>query len=376
MNLVSTLKRKIIYYLTSLGCRLVHIQSSGVVYEISYQANQFVIQPAKSNNALILLADKDAVFETHQVLPVNSDNEAKQILKHLTHQAPFDGVMSKCVNQTSNEYVANLSSTVLPEDAQYRFVLPLHWVLLRSVDKAQYQFNLTSYIASVTFGVFTAIPYQQSSPVMNEPSLSDAVEDIPVYSQQSLLKVVFKALVKVPLHWWLNALCVNRYSGTLTEIPWRKFSITASIVLGAYAVISSISLYAANQIFSHQADIVVEDATSVAKQRREYFELTDRLSLEASLHNQNQYYLDIWHIVTELLGQGVNITALNVNDDKIQMFGNAESASDVILSLEAQGLQNVSFISSVRENRRLNRQNFSIEFERNVEVTAEVDDET
>ena len=294
------------------------------------------------------------------MLPVESHNEASKVLLHMRSDAPFEGRTAKYLHKHHDQFIANFATSTLKDDVHHWFMMPLHWVLCSSQNAIAYQLFNEYVEIHLAHGQYFSNNFNDKSALAGFTA-----NDTPVVKLQEtdVVQLVVDNLFRMPLNVWRNAFKAKKSNQSNLKQTSLTLLVSAGIALITYLSVSSIVLFSAHQISDNYAKSQLDEAANISRERRVYRSTLSKLQSQADTHNKSTHYLEAWEIIIPLMEKDTNVTAVNIVDNTVELFGNAPSATEVLLMIESLPTQNATFLSSIRDDARLNRQTFGIRFE-------------
>lgn len=359
------------HYLLKLFWQYVNIRGAEMTYGCESRNGRLYLNNTPNHNAKILLVDKSLCFEQSEVLPVDNSLEAYKLSKLLNIHSPFKGCQVAWVREYEDQFIANISVLRLDVETQYWFALPMHWAMLGELgNNEQFEYSIEqadgSHKACITRvdntnGIIKATHSHSASFALDTCLYeSEGAFDIKRLERDDALQRLKAGLFKIPFNTWLHARLSHQHSQS--RVNWRAWIVSFALVSSVYLVLSSVGLISANYFYQVQANNANQEAIEVAKLRRELLNQIATIESRLDAHQSVSDMMLLWDTLLPMLQNEVNITALNVSSGKVEVFGNAPQASAVMQLLEERGIDDAEFIAAIRENRRLQRQNFAIGF--------------
>ena len=335
----------------------------GTLFSFEYKNGSVSISPADENTKAIkvLVLTKKYYFESHTDLPVQSMSEAEKIAKNTIVDTPLLGNTTQVnwVRTHDNKYILNTAtfSDEVNSISNSWFAIPVGWLLASSVTKAA-----TFVLNGQTICLRDASAKLETKLVgENLQGFVDSdILDLPSNNQQQTYNAIFHGLFKLPLKTWFNAKVVKNRAQSLKVNP-KAIITTICIFVGVYLLSSSLYLAAEKQFIQHKLDLATKNVDSAFDARREYQTIQSNISDMSNILSQQKPSWLVLPQITRLIDSGARITSLNYYDDVVELFGNAPRATDVLLTIQQfENAKEAEFLIPVRENRRLQTQNFAI----------------
>jgi hypothetical protein len=335
----------------------------GSLFSFEYKNGSISIFPSDENTKAIkiLVLTKKYYFESHTDLPVQSNSEAEKIAKNTIIDSPLSGSTSQVnwVRTHDNKYILNTAtfSDDINSISNLWFVIPVGWLLASSVKKAA-----TFIVNGQTICLSDASAVLETKLLGENPQVfagSDLL-DLPSNSQQQTYHAISRGLFKLPLKVWLNARVVKNRAKSLKVNP-KAIVATVSIFVGVYLLASSLYLVAERHFIQHKLELATNNVETAFDARREYQTIQSNISGMSNVLSQQKPSWLVLPQITRVIEGGARITSLNYYDDVVELFGNAPRATDVLLMIQQfEYVEDAEFLIPVRENSRLQTQNFAI----------------
>lgn len=311
----------------------------------------------------ILLVGRQHFFETHATIPVDNIFTASKLLKNWHWDVPFSGLSRTYLIKQGSQWLANnatikLDDLTLGLSDRLVFILPVTWLLSSDYSYSRFSLNNKQIYKNKVSGQIHSIEVnnkdhpQQAEFLLNNWALQQGFNtQIPMfYSEPETYASISHGLTKLSLSIWWSSL--YRKSSAKTSFLWRRAFNSVGLVGICYIALSSLFLLSYDiYLESRKVELSVSTQKALVHKQR-YDRLVQQLDTTNELFAQQPENWLVWNVIIELLDTpGLRITRLNVSDMKVEMFGEAERASDILLALTNEHeVINARFINPIKNN--------------------------
>lgn len=140
-------------------------------------------------------------------------------------------------------------------------------------------------------------------------------------------------------------------AATRAAVPWKKIALSASAVLGCYALILSAGLVVTERHLQSQVQLLQGQANALFTEQEQQARKRDALLAYQQEFERLPPISKVAARVTQVLIESAEISRLEITGSQIQVRGNAKSATEVLALLAEQPYwQEVRFIEDTRKN--------------------------
>lgn len=343
-----------------------HRPTQGLVW----RAEQFILQDATSYRPWLVIAGREHCYEYITDYPIASQRDLMGVLKHAPVDAPIEGIVLHAIERLDAQH-QRVHSTVVDQrilqsfKASPWFVIPETWLLASDVRQV-----LTTWQSPTKQLVLARTPKGVKSALLgNNPAALQRfawavgvdAEGVTHFERPQWHQKLLFGLTKLSPQQWLAAWqTVDMPSWR--QWPWRGIALAAAVVLSGYMLLSSLILLGATTWLEHRVEptAALDNAMQARNHMRE--QQQQRAALNDIFESQLPYWR-IWLPVNAALDAGAKITAMNVIEGSVELFGSADKATDILALLSARPeVADANFKQPVRSNNRGRGESFVIAF--------------
>lgn len=317
---------------------------------------------------LFCITGPECSRESDHILPCETHAEATKLAKHFVVDAPQGALVRKHIVRSNDKWVLQVIVTSLPQSGLFAkcrpwFVIPLQWLTniteeyqvfsalggelhichKQAVISHHWQVSGSSSKQALAAKNAPTLAVWQWEKGITEPAVSR-------HDNDQFIALLGRNLSQLSLQQWHNAYLASPSSESLSWALLCKVSAASAVI---YFALTSLYIVSYDYYLAWQAARIQGDLNQALTHRASYLEAQQRFDERAALLRDDTPTIMAWSGVLRILQMdGVAISRLNIVDGKVEVFGSALRASDILVELnQTPGVENAEFTMPIRNLR-------------------------